>query len=238
MRPSSKCVSFLALAALVLAGCGETGGEAAPAPPAAAPSSEPAPGTVPNLQDVDLAHLGFNEGDLDGAVIRVVEFSDFGCIHCARFHMNDYHQLHEEFIAEGDVVWKYVPITIGGFPNGENAALAGECAGAQDRFAPMRDLLFEEREVWMAETEDPEGRFRSYAEEVGLDVGAFDVCMQGGEAEDRLAESNRIAVSLGVRGTPTFIVQGFPVQGAPPLDAFQEALREMIAEARSASPGR
>jgi protein-disulfide isomerase len=237
MRPSFPAVTTLALAAILLAGCGETGGEAAPAPPVAEPSSQPAPGTVPGLQDVDLAHLGFNEGDMDAAVIRVVEFSDFGCIHCARFHMNDYHHIHDEFIAEGDVVWKYVPITIGGFPNGESAALAGECAGAQDRFAPMRDLLFEKREEWMGETDDPEGRFRGYAREVGLDVSAFDACMHGEEAIGRLAEANQLAVSIGVRGTPTFIVQGFPVQGAPPLDAFQEALREMIAEARAASPG-
>ena len=230
MRPSFPLVSSLVLAAFALAGCGETGGEAAPAP---ATSVSEAPGA----QDIDLSRLGFNEGDEENAVVRVVEFSDFGCVFCARFHMNDYEELHQEFIAGGDVLWKYVPITIGGFPNGEAAAISGQCAGEQDRFAPMRDLLYETREEWMAETGDLDGLFRSYAQQAGLDVDAFDACVQGDAAEARLAESNQLAVSLGVRGTPTFIVEGFPVQGAPPLDAFQDALRELIAETRAAAPG-
>jgi len=230
MRPSFPLVSSLVLAAFALAGCGETGGEAAPAP--AASVSE-----APGAQDIDLSRLGFNEGDEENAVVRIVEFSDFGCVFCARFHMNDYEVLHQEFIAGGDVLWKYVPITIGGFPNGEAAAISGECAGAQNRFAPMRDLLYETREEWMAETGDLDGLFRSYAQQAGLDVDAFDACVQGDAAEARLAEANQLAVSLGVRGTPTFIVEGFPVQGAPPLDSFQDALRELIAETRAAAPG-
>jgi protein-disulfide isomerase len=221
------------LVTLATAGCGGAGGEAAPAPDAPdeeASTQSPAP---PASQDVDLGRLGFNEGDMDRAAVRVVEFSDFGCIFCARFHMDDYPELHDEFIVSGDVVWKYVPITIGGFPNGEEAAIAGECAGAQDRFAPMRDLLFQRRDEWMAETEGVAELFRRYASDTGLDLEAWDACLAGDEAVERLAESNRVAVTIGVRGTPTFLVQGVPVQGAPPLESFQSALRDMIAEARA-----
>ena len=225
MRHSLPLVSTLAFTAFVLMGCGETGGDAAPAP------------EVPSPLEVDLSHLGFDEGDVEHALVGIVEFSDFGCVFCARFHMNDYEELHREFIASGDVLWKYVPITIGGFSNGERAALSGQCAGVQDRFAPMRDLLFETREEWMAETDDPAGLFRSYAQQVGLEVDTFDACVQGDEAQAQLAEANQTAVDLGVRGTPTFLVEGFPVQGAPPLDAFQEALRNLIAESRAATPG-
>lgn len=225
MRHSFPLVSSLALTTFVLMGCGETGGDPLPA------------ADVPSPLEVDLSHLGFNEGDEQSALVGIVEFSDFGCVFCARFHMNDYEELHREFIAPGDVLWKYVPITIGGFSNGEGAAVSGMCAGAQDQFARMRDLLFETREDWMAETDDPAGLFRSYAQQVGLDLGVFDACVQGDQAQAQLEEANRIAVDLGVRGTPTFVVEGYPVQGAPPLEAFQDALRNLIAESRAATPG-
>jgi protein-disulfide isomerase len=232
MRHPVSFLCTLALLTLPLAACVESGGEAAPAP-----SSAVVPEAPPGLQDVDIARMGFNEGNEESAVVRVVEFSDFGCVFCARFHESDYHELYREFVASGDVVWKYIPITIGGFPNGEGAAIAGECAGAQGRFAPMRDLLYDTREEWMGEAANPQGLFRGYAERVGLDLPTFDACVQGDEAEGRLAEANRVAVAIGVRGTPTFIVEGFPVQGAPPLDAFQDALRDLIAQARSQAEG-
>jgi protein-disulfide isomerase len=137
-------------------------------------------------------------------------------------------------VEAGDVIWKYIPITIGGFPNGREAALAGECAGAQERFPAMRDLLFEEREAWMA-ADDAENLFEGYARQAGLDVEAFGACLESDEPHERLDEANRLARDIGVTGTPTFIVQGYPVQGAPPLDAFQEVLRQMVAEARDSA---
>jgi hypothetical protein len=227
-RPSPWNV-VLGLLLLALAGCGGEGNDASVGAdtPAAASADEM------GQQIVDLSRLGYNEGNPEEAVVRVVEFSDFGCVFCARFHMQDYGILHDEFVAGGDVVWKYVPITIGGFPNGNLAALTAECVGEQGDFAPIRDLLFENRETWIATPTAESGElFRSYAEAVGADMAAWEQCLTGGEASARIEQSNQMASELGVRGTPTFIVEGFPVQGAPPLADFQEALRQMVADLR------
>jgi protein-disulfide isomerase len=250
MSYSMKSFHLLAsLAFLSLLGCGDgaASGEAAPgagAQPgttAGAEAESGAPYASPEAaarahqeaQDVNLARLGFNEGDEDGAVVQVIEFSDFGCVYCASFHIETYPALHEEFIQGGDVVWKYIPITLAGFPNADRAAIAGECAGEQERFAPMRDRLYETREEWMA-SDDPDGFLTRHAGEVGLDRDAFAQCMAESEqARRRIEDGTRIAQELGVRGTPTFIVQGHPVQGAPPLEPFQQVLRELVAEARS-----
>lgn len=210
------------------------GGEAAPQP--GAPYQNPQDTTPPSQQAHDVSRMGYDDGDAEEAVVRVIEFSDFGCVHCATFHTQSYPELHREFIATGDVLWKYIPISIGGFPNGELAAVAGECAGEQGRFAGLRDRLFEIREEWMA-AEDPITLFEDHAERVGLDRATFSECLQEGEgARRRIADQNQIAIQAGVRATPTFIVQGQPVEGAPPLEMFQEALREIIAEIRG--PGR
>ncbi|TVP43740.1 MAG: hypothetical protein EA350_13175 [Gemmatimonadales bacterium] len=228
-----SAVQRVALASLVLtaAACG---GDGDGPPPPGAPPSEVAAGE-PEI--VDLATLGYDEGDMAGAPIRIVEFSDFGCVYCARFHMRDYGELHDEFVEGGDVVWKYVPVTIGGFPNGNEAALTAECVAEQGAFPVIRDRLFEERERWLAAGESEAAElFRGYAQDAGVDLDAWESCLTAGDAAARIELSNRVAAELGVSGTPTFLVQGFPVQGAPALADFQQALRELSREIREAEP--
>ncbi len=205
-----------------------TADAAPPQPQEAAPGE---PGPLDTEQLLDLADLGYNEGSEETAVIAVIEFSDFGCVFCAQFHEETYPPLAEEFMEGGDVWWKYIPITIGGFPNGNQAGMAGDCAGQLGAFAPIRDRLYAERETWM-ESDNPHDIFVEWAVEAGLDAEEFEACTQSEETAERLTENNQIAQSIGVRGTPTFVVQGHPVQGAPPLDNFQSVLRQLVAEAR------
>ncbi len=217
------------------AGCDDNGD--APGTADAAPAQQPQPppdqpALLETQQLLDLADLGFNEGNEDTAVVAVIEFSDFGCIFCANFHEESYPVLAEEFVETGDVWWKYIPITIGGFPNGDQAGLAGDCAGQLGAFAPVRDRLYQEREAWM-EAANPVGLLVEFATDAGLDAAEFQACMESEETAERLAENNQMSQEVGVRGTPTFVVQGYPVQGAPPLDNFQDVLRQIVAEARA-----
>ena len=128
-RPAAHALG-LALGLFLLGGCG--GEDPSTGSPQASTSDT-----------IQLADLGAHRG-ADGAPVTVVEFSDFGCVFCARFHEESYGALHDEFVASGDVAWKYVPITVGGFPNGFEAALSAECVGEQDggaHFARIRDRL-------------------------------------------------------------------------------------------------
>ena len=214
-----------------LLGCG---GESGQAQSADAPATQTPP---PESEDVfDLRELGVDEGSVMTSAVGVVDFSDFGCIYCANFHNGDYPALFEEFVAPGDVLWKYVPITIGGFPNGDLAGLTGICAdeiGRNQAFAQMRDHLFVNREEWLTTApSDARDVFISYAETLGLDGEAFVTCLDGDAAAARLERNNQMAVQVGVTATPTFIVQGSPVRGAPALADFQNALRSLIAQSR------
>ena len=218
----------------LISGCGGGSGEAQSAELPA--SSAVQPGTAGSQDVFDLRQIGVNEGSVMTAAIGVVDFSDFGCIYCANFHSVDYPTLHEEFVTSGDILWKYVPISIGGFPNGDLAGLTGICAdelGRTEGFARMRDHLFVQREEWLTiPPSEAEEVFISYADQLEFDVEAFTACLGGEAALARLVRNNDIARQVGVTATPTFIVQGSPVRGAPPLADFQNVLRRLVGQSR------
>lgn len=223
-------IGSLALALSLVGACGSEGGEAAPV------TGDSAAAASPDPQVVDLASLGYNEGNEETALFGVVEFADFGCIHCYEFHQGSYAALHGEFIASGDVLWKYIPITIGGFPNGRLAGISGVCGGMLGRFEAMRDKLFETREEWLG-TDRGEALFVEYARAAGLDGDAFAACLGGEEAARILDTNDQMARTIGVTATPTFVVRGIPVRGAPLLSEFQTALRQLIVEIREEMAG-
>jgi protein-disulfide isomerase len=225
LRPAWAALLIL----FILPGCGDdesNDGAAAQTPPTEEAQDAQDP------QVVNLADLGFDEGEEGEDRLYVVEFSDFGCIHCARFHMESYGALHEEFIEDDLAVWKYIPIAIGGFPNGPEAAFAGQCAGEIGDFAPMRDHLYEHQREWSSEDVNP-AIFLEYAETLGYDVDAFEACWTDPATQEQIILHNRVAIELGVNATPTFLIQGHPLQGAPGLEDFQTILRDMLEQIRN-----
>ena len=178
----------------------------------------------------DLSLLGYDVG-VDDAPIRIVEFSDFGCGYCRKFHEEIYPILEEEYVATGKVEWKYVPMILGIFgPNAEHAARAGECGGEQDRFESMRDRLFSGQPEWKG-ADDPNALFETYASELGLDVDRFRSCVSEGWMDQRIVAGTELSRQVGVRGTPTFVVVGYaPIPGALPLDLFRQVLDTVYAD--------
>lgn len=216
----------------LLAGCGE--GRAEPQSSSAAATAYDSGADSQVGRSPDPAALGFNEGSA-AAPVKVMEFSDFGCGYCRRFHTETYPRLREIYLSRGLVEWKYIPISIG-FPNGREAALAGECAGEQNRFGDLRTHLFTEQMRWRG-LSDPHPLFLQLAATVGLDVGRFQACLQGGWRESRFSEHQRLAAQLGIRGTPTFLLDGQVLPGALPLELFREFLDSALRRRGIQPPG-
>jgi len=189
------------------------------------------PGQIPQ-EPVNVTALGYDQGS-PSARVSVVEFSDFGCGYCRRFHEATYPLLKAEFIDTGKVRWKYVPFAMGVFPNGAEAALAGDCAGAQGQFHPMLARLYGTQAEWRG-SQDPFTVFAGFARELGVDGNRFGACIADPRSHARLEASNSMASRLGVRGTPTFFVQGQPVLGAVPVEMFREILSRMVEDAGGA----
>ncbi|MDZ7780637.1 MAG: thioredoxin domain-containing protein [Gemmatimonadota bacterium] len=154
----------------------------------------------------------------------VVEYGDFACGACAQFVAGAWPEIREKFIETGKVRWKTVPFELG-FPNSGEGAHAGECAAAQGMFWEMHDALYEQREMWVGER-DPEDELVDLAGTTGLDEALFRKCYQDEHYEDRIDAANDAADTDGVRGTPTFYINGFQVQGALPIDAFRTLLED------------
>src|SRR5690606_38530672 len=209
--------SALAAALLVLLGaCDSSGSDGADRRPAVVQGlggevGEPAMGDT-----IDLRTIGYARGAED-APVKVYEFSDFGCPFCALFASGTYEELHAEFVETGLVRWTFVPFVMGMFPNGAEAARSAECAGEQDRFWEMHDLLYEAQSAWKA-TNDPERLFNELAGRSGLDAERFASCYRENRAGARTAVNNRAAAALHVRATPSFFVNGRLLEGAPPAE--------------------
>ena len=197
------------------------------------------PSLVDEGQRVTVSEVGINRGDTS-APVKVVEMSDYGCGYCRKFHEETFPVLLSQFIETGMVEWKFVPYITGMFDNSLVATEAAECTLAQDldAFESLNGRLWDEQAAWKR-GDDPDGIVRGWVSELGIDMDAYDGCVADDERLDRIAASTTLARQIGVRGTPTFIVVGYPpLQGALPTETFQQILAAVHAEAtREAGDG-
>ena len=172
--------------------------------------------------------LGVNMGSPE-APLKVIEFSDFGCGYCRRFHAETFSTLATEYIETGIVEWKFVPFVTGMFGNSEAVTQAAECALDQNiqAYAAFTSQLWGRQSEWKA-SDDAMALSRQWIAQTGADVTAFDTCLADGTRADRVASANALAAQLGIRSTPTFWIVGVgPLLGALPVDAFRQVFNQL-----------
>ena len=135
-----------------------------------------------------------------GAPVTVVEYGDFECPNCKQA-APAVKLLLKRFAGRIQVGFRHFPLEEV-HPHALHAALAAEAAGAQGKFWPMHDLLFENQ----AHLKLP--HLRGYAERLELDMARFDAEMQQELYLQRIREEVEGGRRSGVRGTPTFYVNG------------------------------
>lgn len=189
-------------------------------------------------ETIDVASLGFNHG-VRTAPVRVVEMSDYGCGYCRRFHMETWPVIQREFVETGKVEWKFLPFVNGMFRNSPAATEAAECVLEQDPelFIRVNSTLWERQSEWK-NADAPEPMLREWVEDLGADMEQFDSCILDGRRQRRVAAAGALSRQLGVRGTPTFFVVGYPpIQGALPTETFQQILNLVYEEASGSGGG-
>jgi protein-disulfide isomerase len=154
------------------------------------------------------------------APVTIVEFSDFHCPYCKRV-LPSLTELRSRFGDKIKLVFRDFPLDRL-HPQARGAAEAARCAHDQNKFWKYHDVLFAN-----APQAGPE-QLKAYAEQVGLDVVAFERCLTSGKhaagVQRDLDEGNR----FGVSGTPAFFINGRPLSGAQPVERFVRVIDDEL----------
>jgi len=198
------------------------------APPAARPTPPSAPAPSPNVRLPKVT--GYVMGRPD-APITLVEFTDLQCPFCARFTATSFAQIKKEYIDKGLVRFVSRDFPLGMHPYAELAARASRCAGEQGHYWDVREAL-----VANYNKLNPE-LIAATAGNAKLDMTAFRSCLDSGRFKADVQRDMDEAATIGVEGTPTFVVgrtqadglDGTRIVGAQPFEVFDAKFKELLA---------
>jgi len=145
------------------------------------------------------------------APVTIVQFAEYQCYYCNKANPT-VKRLVEAYPGRVRVVFKDFPLT--GHTRAIPAAVAAHCAGEQDQFWEMSDVLLGNQQSLS------DGDFKAYAKGLKLDVGKFEKCRNSGRYEPTILADLRAGRDAGVKATPTFFVNGLVLSGAQPYDRF------------------
>lgn len=163
-------------------------------------------------------------GEEGASGVTFVEFLDFECEAClALFPIVE--QLRDDYAGRVTFVARYFPLP--GHFNSDRAARAVESAARQGKFEEMYVKMYETQSQWSEKQEPMDDLFRSYAEELGLDMTQFDADYSSEEVAARVQKDIDDGTTLEVQGTPTLYIDGELIQPESAqdlVDAIDEAL--------------
>jgi protein-disulfide isomerase len=151
------------------------------------------------------------------APITIIEFSDYECPFCRRWHQEVLPQIQAKYGDQVRHVYRDFPL-YSIHPNAGPAAEAANCAGEQDAYWDFSDLLFSG-----AQPLERSG-YEAFAQELELDLAAFTQCLDDGRHKAEVDADFAYASELGVRSTPTFFINGLAVVGAQPFEVFEQII--------------
>jgi protein-disulfide isomerase len=163
------------------------------------------------------------------APLTMVEFTDFQCPYCQRFHVSTFAELKKDYIDTGKLRFVSRDMPLDFHPNAMQAAEAGRCAGEQGQFWAMRDRM----------NSNPDrldlNSLANWAQELKLNVATFRSCVEQQRYKTAIESDLSLAQKIGASGTPSFVlgkstpegVDGELVVGAMPYQVFDQKLKEL-----------
>ncbi|MFC1465072.1 MAG: DsbA family protein [Candidatus Brachytrichaceae bacterium NZ_4S206] len=170
------------------------------------------------------------QGSAD-ARVTIVEYSDFNCGFCRRFYNETLQRILDEYVKTGKArfSYKHYPFLA---ESSAWKAEAAECAAEQGRFWDYHTLLFTQN-IAGADEAAVKQALTTAATDIQLDVETFTNCLNAGDARRRVQTDAEEGQRLGVSGTPSFLINGRPLVGAQPYEAFKAMIEEELAKAPS-----
>jgi protein-disulfide isomerase len=163
------------------------------------------------------------------APLTIVEYTDYQCPFCQRFHLAAYPEIKKTYIDTGKVRFYSKDLPLDFHPNAMRAAQAARCAGEQGKFWELRDTMGANPDKLDM------GHIIGFAAGLKLDTQKIQECMNSEKYKDSVQADVAEAMRLGASGTPAFIVgkstgngvDGELVVGAMPYSMFDQKLREV-----------
>lgn len=182
---------------------GDKAGTAPTAPSAAAPAAPTGP-TAEDLNKIPKVESNEHIKGSSNAQITLVEYSDFECPFCARFHPTT-QQILKDYGSKVRLVYRNYPLPF--HPNAQKAAEAGECVakvGGNDAFWKYADAIFAKQDELGGKL-SPEGITQAVTA-AGVNATTVKTCMDSGEMAAKIQAQMDGASAAGINGTPGTVI--------------------------------
>jgi protein-disulfide isomerase len=169
------------------------------------------------------------------AKITIVEFADYQCPFCAKFHKETKDSIIQNFVETGKVKFLFKDLIVNDRPNDKAstlAAAASYCAAEQGKYWEYNDEVYKnsqgENTGWV--TKD---NLKQFANNIRVpDLMRFSDCVESDKYNTIVNENDSLGKNIGLTSTPTFIFYNgttpVAVQGAQPYELFEQIINEMI----------
>lgn len=161
------------------------------------------------------------------AKVTIVEYSDFQCPFCTRGYETLEKQVLKEYGDKVRFVYKHFPLNF--HPWAQPGAVAVECAADQDpaAFWELYSYYFEnQKEVNQQNLKD---KSKEVLGKTKIDMAKWEACYDSNETLPRVQADMAEGQSVGVSGTPAFIINGRLVSGAQPFQSFKAVIDDELA---------
>src|SRR5258705_4226030 len=134
------------------------------------------------------------------APITIVEYTDYQCPFCQRFHVTSFPEIKRNYIDTGKVRFFSKDMPLDFHPNAMRAAQAARCAAEQNKFWELRDVMGQNPDKLDMD------HIAGFADALKMDSKALRACVDSGKYKDQVQADTLEAMRIGANGTPTFVV--------------------------------
>jgi protein-disulfide isomerase len=167
-------------------------------------------------------------GNIDAA-ITILEWGDYQCTYCYKFHQNTLNIINEKFIKTGKVKMIFKDFTLNG-PDSKLAAQASYCAQDQQKYWKYHDELYKnwagERTGWITRE-----ALTKFAESTELNIEEFNKCLDDHKYQNKVNSLHNFGKEIGIDATPSFLVFNdekiIKIRGNQPLEVFLKTFDEL-----------
>ena len=163
------------------------------------------------------------------AEITILEFGDYQCTFCHKFHQQTLDSIKKSYIDTGKVNFTYRDFPL----NGIDSVLAAEasfCAGEQDKYWAYHNTLYNnwagERTGWITGVS-----LLNFAEQNNLNMTNFTECVNNHKYNQKVINNQDFAKSIGINATPSFLIFNdeklIRIIGAQPIEKFNDVIRQL-----------